>query len=99
MGVRPNASQFRVLKKLIILTHPTPAATSPARPESAEAASSPRDAPHPGKAAGESKPEAYPFSPTRPRSAKTPRFPSEYVEDFDEPRTTLRSFFSALLCR
>ena len=36
------------------------------------------------KAAGESKPEAYPLG---------------YVEDFDEPRTTLRSFFSTLLCR
>ena len=69
MGIRPNASQFRVLKKLIVLTHPTPAR---------------QDAPHPGKAAGESKPEAYPLG---------------YVEDFDEPRTTLRSFFSTLLCR
>ena len=25
--------------------------------------------------------------------------PNRYVEDFDEPRTTLRSIFSALLCR
>ena len=51
------------------------------------------------KAAGESKPEAYPSSPTRPRAAKTARFPSEYVEDFDDPRTTLRSFSPTLLCR
>ena len=34
------------------------------------------------KAAGESKPEAY---------------PQGYVEDFDEPRTTLAGFFSILL--
>jgi hypothetical protein len=34
------------------------------------------------KAAGESKPEAY---------------PQGYVEDFDEPRTTLAGFFSTLL--
>jgi len=35
------------------------------------------------KAAGESKPEAY---------------PQGYVEDFDEPRTKLAGFFSILLC-
>ena len=34
------------------------------------------------KAAGESKPEAYPLG---------------YVEDFDEPRTKLEGFFSSLL--
>jgi len=34
------------------------------------------------KAAGESKPEAY---------------PQGYVEDFDKPRTTLADFFSILL--
>jgi hypothetical protein len=34
------------------------------------------------KAAGESKPEAYPLG---------------YVEDFDEPRTKLAAFFRALL--
>src|SRR6185295_18845228 len=38
-----------------------------------------RDAPCPSKAAGESKLEAYPHG---------------YVEDFDEPRTTLADFFS-----
>ena len=36
------------------------------------------------KAAGESKPEAYPRG---------------YVEDFDEPRTKLADFFSILLVR
>jgi hypothetical protein len=36
------------------------------------------------KAAGESKPEAYPLG---------------YVEDFDEPRTKLAAFFSSLLIR
>ena len=36
------------------------------------------------KAAGESKPEAYPLG---------------YVEDFDEPRTKLADFFSVLLVR
>ena len=36
----------------------------------------------PSKAAGESKPEAYPRG---------------YVEDFDEPRTMLAAFFSILL--
>jgi hypothetical protein len=35
-----------------------------------------------GKAAGESKPEAY---------------PQGYVEDFDEPRTKLEGFFSSRL--
>jgi hypothetical protein len=65
MGIRPNASQIRVLKKLIVLTHPTLAATSPTRPESAGAASSAKGTTHPGKAAGESKPEAY-QSPARP---------------------------------
>jgi len=35
-----------------------------------------------GKAASESKPEAYPWG---------------YVEDFDEPRTKLAGFFSILL--
>ena len=35
-----------------------------------------------GKAAGESKPEAYPVG---------------YVEDFDKPRTKLKNFFSILL--
>ena len=38
----------------------------------------------PGKAAGESKPEAYPLG---------------YVQDFDEPRTMLADFFSSLLNR
>lgn len=33
------------------------------------------------------------------RSAKTARFLSGYVEDFDEPSATLRSLFSTLLCR
>ena len=83
MCLRPNASQFRVLKKLIVLTHPTPAR---------------QDAPHPGKAAGESKPEAYPSHPPT-QSYQNSSFPVGYVEDFDEPRTTLRSFFSTLLCR
>jgi len=36
------------------------------------------------KAAGDSKPEAY---------------PQGYVEDFDEPRTKLADFFSILLVR
>src|SRR6266850_1144929 len=36
-----------MLKKARLLTHPTLAATSPARPESAKTASSPRDAPCP----------------------------------------------------
>jgi hypothetical protein len=36
------------------------------------------------KAAGESKPEAY---------------PQGYIEDFDEPRTTLAGLFSILLRR
>ena len=36
-----------MLKKARLLTHPTLAATSPARPESAKIASSPKDAPYP----------------------------------------------------
>src|SRR5713101_7182796 len=41
----------RMPKKARLLTRPTLAATSLARPESAKTASSPRDAPCPGKAA------------------------------------------------
>ena len=37
----------RLLKKANIITHPTLATISPARPESAKTASSPRDAPSP----------------------------------------------------
>jgi len=37
----------RMLKKARLLTRPTLAATSPARPESAKTASSPKDAPCP----------------------------------------------------
>ena len=99
MGIRPNASQFRVLKKLIVLTHPTPAATSPTRPESAGAASSAKDTTHPGKAAGESKPEAYQSSPARPELPRQLVSRVDMVENFNEPRTTLKSFFSTLLCR
>jgi hypothetical protein len=73
-----------VLKNFIVLTHPPPAATSPARPESAETASSPRDSPYLDKAAGEKATEAY---------------LRRYVEEGFEPRTTLRNFFSTLLCR
>ncbi len=58
-----------MLKKASLLSHPTLAR---------------RDAPFPNKAAGESKPEAY---------------PQGYLEDFDEPRTTLADFFSILLER
>jgi len=58
-----------VLKKVIVLTHPTPAR---------------QDSPYPEKAAGEKAPEAY---------------LRRYVEEGFEPRTTLRSFFSTLLCR
>jgi hypothetical protein len=36
-----------MLKKARLLTHPTQAATSPARPEFAKTASSPKDAPYP----------------------------------------------------
>ena len=63
-----------------------------------------RDAPFPNKAAGESKPEAYPLgrmvrrirSTTSVRAAESVggRVP---VEDFDEPRTKLTGFFSSLL--
>ena len=51
---------------------------SPAQPRRAETRRSA------DKAAGESKPEAYPLG---------------YVEDFDKPRTTLADFFSILLYR
>jgi hypothetical protein len=50
-------------------------------PESAKTAFSPRDAPCPSKAAGESKPEAY---------------PDGHIEDFNEPRTKQADFFSIL---
>jgi hypothetical protein len=73
-----------VLKNFIVLTHPTLAATSLARPESAETASSPMDTPHPGKAAGEKATEAY---------------LRRYVEEGFEPRTKLRNFLSTRLCR
>jgi hypothetical protein len=50
--------------------------SSPAQPRRAETRLVP------GKAAGESKPEAYPLG---------------YVEDFDDPRTTLGTVFTSLL--
>src|SRR5262249_14512071 len=57
-----------MLKKARLLTLPPRRAKTP-RPA--------------GKAAGESKPEAY---------------PRRYVEGFDDPRTKLADFFSILLC-
>jgi hypothetical protein len=39
------------------------------------------------KAAGESKPEAYPFSPAHPELPRQLVSQVGYVEDFDEPRT------------
>ena len=61
MGVRQNftgphawdngSTPCRMHKKARLLTRPTPVATSPARPESAKTASSPRDVLVPCKAA------------------------------------------------
>jgi hypothetical protein len=51
----------------------------------------------PRKAAGESKPEAYPSSPARPELPRQLVSRVGYVEDFDEPRTKLADFFSILL--
>ena len=48
------------------------------------------------KAAGESKPEAYPSHPPTP-SYQNSSFPVGYVEDFDESRTPLTGFLSILL--
>src|SRR2546428_12455553 len=74
-----------MLKKARLLTRPTRAATSPARPESAKTASSPMDAPCPKQ--GRS-------------SAADPRF-TFHVSRFTVPgsdvRTMLADFFSILL--
>jgi hypothetical protein len=43
----PDIRHSQDVEKVALLTRPTPAATSPARPESAKTASSPRDAPFP----------------------------------------------------
>src|SRR2546422_2546299 len=75
-----------MLKKARLLTRPTLAATSPARPESAKTASSPRDAPCPKQGR---------------RSAAEPRF-TFHVSPFftvleSDARTKLAGFFSILL--
>ena len=74
-----------MLKKARLLTRPTPAVTSPARPESAKTASSPRDAP----------------CPMQGRSpAADPRFTchaSRFTLLWSEARTPLVDFFSILL--
>jgi hypothetical protein len=41
------------------------------------------------EAAGKTKPQAYPTTPTHPKRAETRCFPCGYVEDFVEPRTKL----------
>ena len=65
-----------------LLTLPTLAAISPARPESAKTDSSPRDAPFPKQGRSERRPETYPLG---------------YVEDLNDARTLLADFFSILL--
>ncbi len=50
------------------------------------------------EAAGESKPEAYQFSPARPELPSSSS-PEGYVEDCDEPRTTLGACFNSRLKR
>ena len=75
----------RMLKKARLLTRPTLAATSPARPESAKTASSARGAPYPMQG----------------RSSETdPRFTlhaSRFTVPGTEARTPLAGFFSILL--
>jgi hypothetical protein len=75
----------RMLIKARLLTHPTLEAISPARPESAKAASSPRDAP----------------CPRQGRSSEAdPRFTfhaSRFTVPESEARTKLADFFSILL--
>ncbi|MCG3775901.1 MAG: hypothetical protein JW395_2748 [Nitrospira sp.] len=48
------------------------------------------------KAAGESKPEAYHFSPAHPKLPRQLVLRVGYVEDFDESRTTLAACFNIL---
>src|SRR6267143_4831812 len=75
----------RMLKKARLLTHPTLAATSPARPESAETASSPKYAPSPKQGR---------------TSAVDPRFTfhaSRFTVPGSDARTPLADFFSILL--
>jgi len=71
-----------MLKKARFLTRPTLAATSPARPESAKTASSPKDAPFPKQGRSTRRGEAYPLG---------------YVEGLNDARTLLANFFSILL--
>ena len=81
MSVARREHPSRMLKKASLLTRPTLVATSPARPESAKTASSPRDAPCPKQ--GHS-------------SADGPRFTfrtSRFTDPGSEARTTLADFF------
>jgi len=71
----------RMLKKARLLTRPTLAATSPARPESAKTASRPRTRLVPSKAA----------------ASEGARRTLRYVEPLSEARTKLADFFSILL--
>ena len=74
-----------MLKKAGLLTRPTPAITSPARPESAKTASSPRDAPYPMQGRN---------------SAVDPRFTfhaSRFTAAGSTARTPLADFLSILL--
>ena len=101
----------RMLKKARLLTHPTLAATSPARPESAKTASSPRDAPCPKQGRSERRGEEVHTALRVGRSplqwvlanGKAPTaFPTSEkllldVEPLSAARTPLADFFSILL--
>ena len=84
-AVQGVCASCKMLEKARLLTRPTPAPTSPARPESANTASSPRDAPFRGQ--GRS-------------SVADPRFTfhaSRFTAAGSETRTPLVDFFSILL--
>ena len=74
-----------MLKKARLLIRPTPAATSPARPESAKTASSPRDAPYPMQDSNSSADTRFTFHASR------------FTVPGNDARTLLAGFFSILL--
>ena len=75
----------RMLKTFRLLTRPTLAATSPARPESAKTASSPRDAPYPMQGRNSSADTRFTFHASR------------FTVPGSDARTMLTDFFSILL--
>ena len=74
-----------MLKKVRLLTHPTPAGISPSRPESAKTDSSPQDAPCPKQGGSFEADPRFTFHASR------------FTLLWSDARTKLAEFFSILL--